>query len=108
LSRTARLLELLIRVQTKPRFTAAELAEEFGVSRRTMLRDLGRSSVSTGPTSRSTGTGRGIEVCQGRSPLRRLHGVPRVLSEMNFETTSTQATLNVSVADERLSKNQRG
>jgi predicted DNA-binding transcriptional regulator YafY len=43
-SRTARLLELLVRVQTKPRFTAAELAEEFGVSRRTMLRDLGALS----------------------------------------------------------------
>ena len=40
MSRTARLLELLVRVQTKPRFTAQELAEEFGVSRRTMLRDL--------------------------------------------------------------------
>jgi predicted DNA-binding transcriptional regulator YafY len=40
MSRTARLLELLTRVQTKHRFTAAELAEEFGVSRRTMLRDL--------------------------------------------------------------------
>jgi predicted DNA-binding transcriptional regulator YafY len=36
-SRTARLLELLVRVQTKPRFTAKELAEELGVSRRTML-----------------------------------------------------------------------
>ncbi|MBD0327722.1 MAG: HTH domain-containing protein, partial [Pyrinomonadaceae bacterium] len=40
MSRTARLLELLVRVQTKPRFTAGELAEEFGVSQRTMLRDL--------------------------------------------------------------------
>ncbi len=39
-SPTARLLELLVRVQTKPRFTAQELAEEFGVSRHTMLRDL--------------------------------------------------------------------
>src|ERR671920_2418698 len=39
-SRTARLLVLLVRVQTKPRFTAQELADEFGVSRRTMLRDL--------------------------------------------------------------------
>ena len=39
-SRTARLVELLVRVQTRPRFTAQELAEEFGVSRRTMLRDL--------------------------------------------------------------------
>jgi predicted DNA-binding transcriptional regulator YafY len=38
--RTARLLELLVRVQTKLRFTAQELAEEFRVSRHTMLRDL--------------------------------------------------------------------
>jgi predicted DNA-binding transcriptional regulator YafY len=40
MSRSARLLELLIRVQTKPRFTAQEPAEEFGVSRRTIVRDL--------------------------------------------------------------------
>jgi predicted DNA-binding transcriptional regulator YafY len=40
-SRKARLLELLTRVQTMPRFTAQDLAEEFWVSRRTMLRDLG-------------------------------------------------------------------
>ena len=31
MSRTARFLVLLIRVQTKSRFTAGELAEEFGV-----------------------------------------------------------------------------
>lgn len=40
LSRATRLLELMVRVQAKPRFTAAELTEEFGVSRRTMQRDL--------------------------------------------------------------------
>jgi hypothetical protein len=33
LSRTVRLLELIVRVQAKPRFTAADLAKEFGVSR---------------------------------------------------------------------------
>jgi predicted DNA-binding transcriptional regulator YafY len=33
-SRTARLLELLVRVQTKPRFTAAELAEKSGSTNR--------------------------------------------------------------------------
>jgi predicted DNA-binding transcriptional regulator YafY len=44
-SRTPRLLELLIRVQTKPRFTAQELAEEFGVSRRTMLMGLAALSA---------------------------------------------------------------
>src|SRR5215217_822317 len=55
LSRTARLLELLIRVQTKPRFTAAELAEEFGVSRRTMLRALSALSAMGVPLRSTTG-----------------------------------------------------
>ncbi|WLR41779.1 YafY family protein [Bacillus carboniphilus] len=40
MSRTARLLELLISLNTKHRFTVQELADEFLVSRRTMLRDL--------------------------------------------------------------------
>ena len=44
-SRTARLLELLVRVQTKPRFTAQELADEFGVSRRTVCQTLQRVEV---------------------------------------------------------------
>lgn len=40
MSRTARLLEILISLRSRPRFTVAELAASFGVSRRTMLRDL--------------------------------------------------------------------
>lgn len=40
LSRTARLLELMIAVRRTPRFTVEAMATEFGVSRRTMLRDL--------------------------------------------------------------------
>jgi predicted DNA-binding transcriptional regulator YafY len=40
LSRTARLLELMITLQTRSRFTVQEMADEFAVSRRTMLRDL--------------------------------------------------------------------
>jgi predicted DNA-binding transcriptional regulator YafY len=64
-SRTARLLELLVRVQTKPRFTAAELAEEFGVSRRTMLRDL-RALCEMGVPLRSTpGPGGGYSLPRG-------------------------------------------
>jgi predicted DNA-binding transcriptional regulator YafY len=62
LSRTARLLELLIRVQTKPRFTAAELAEEFGVSRRTMLRDLGALSEMGVPLRSTPGPGGGYSL----------------------------------------------
>ncbi|MDG1634594.1 helix-turn-helix transcriptional regulator [Bacillus mycoides] len=40
MSRSGRLLELLISLNTKHRFTVQELADEFSVSRRTMLRDL--------------------------------------------------------------------
>ena len=40
MARTARLLEMLIRLRGAPRRTARELADEFGVSRRTMQRDL--------------------------------------------------------------------
>jgi predicted DNA-binding transcriptional regulator YafY len=64
-SRSARLLELLIRVQTKPRFTAAELAEEFGVSRRTMLRDLGALSEMGVPLRSTPGPGGGYSLPRG-------------------------------------------
>src|SRR4051812_31909713 len=40
MARAARLLEMLIRLRGAPRLTARELADEFGVSRRTMQRDL--------------------------------------------------------------------
>jgi predicted DNA-binding transcriptional regulator YafY len=64
-SRSARLLELLIRVQTKPRFTARELAEEFGVSRRTMLRDLGALSEMGVPLRSTPGPGGGYSLPRG-------------------------------------------
>jgi len=59
------LLELLIRVQTKPRFTAAELAEEFGVSRRTMLRDLSALSAMGLPLRSTPGPGGGYSLPRG-------------------------------------------
>jgi predicted DNA-binding transcriptional regulator YafY len=69
LSRTARLLELLIRVQSKPRFTAAELAEEFGVSRRTMLRDLSALSAMGVPLRSTPGPGGGYSLPRGSRRL---------------------------------------
>jgi predicted DNA-binding transcriptional regulator YafY len=65
MSRTARLLELLVRVQTRPRFTAAELAEEFGVSRRTMLRDLATLSEMGVPLRSTPGPGGGYSLPRG-------------------------------------------
>ena len=65
MSRTARLLELMVRVQGKPRFTTAELAEEFGVSRRTILRDL-QVLMGMGVPLRSTpGPGGGYSMPRG-------------------------------------------
>jgi predicted DNA-binding transcriptional regulator YafY len=64
-SRTARLLELLIRVQTRTRFTAQELAEEFGVSRRTMLRDLRALSEMGVPLRSTPGPGGGYALPRG-------------------------------------------
>lgn len=69
MSRTARLLELLIRVQTKPHFTAQALADEFNVSRRTMLRDL-RALAEMGIPLRSTpGPGGGYTLPRGSRRL---------------------------------------
>jgi len=65
LSRAARLLELMVRVQAKPRFTAAELAEEFGVSRRTILRDLRTLSGMGVPLRSTPGPGGGYSLPRG-------------------------------------------
>ena len=68
MSRTARLLELLIRLQTRPRFTVRELAEGLGVSRRTMLRDLQALSEMGVPLASSPGPHGGYSLL----PERRL------------------------------------
>src|SRR5215218_6791848 len=65
MSRTARLLELMIRLQTRPRFTAAELAEEFEVSRRTMQRDLAALSGMGVPLRSTPGPGGGYSLPRG-------------------------------------------
>jgi predicted DNA-binding transcriptional regulator YafY len=59
------LLELLVRVQTKPRFTAGELAEEFGVSKRTMMRDLASLSEMGVPLRSTPGPGGGYSLPRG-------------------------------------------
>lgn len=55
LSRTVRLLELLVRLQTLRQFTVQALADEFGVSRRTMLRDLQSLSELGVPLAATSG-----------------------------------------------------
>lgn len=66
MSRTARLLELMISLQKKSRFTVQELADEFGVSRRTMLRDLHALSEMGVPLASSPGLHGGYSLIMAR------------------------------------------
>jgi predicted DNA-binding transcriptional regulator YafY len=68
MSRTARLLEIMIKVQARPRFTVQQMAAEFGVSRRTMLRDLQALSSMGVPLFATPGPHGGY----GLLPSRRL------------------------------------
>ncbi len=69
MSRTARLLELLIKVQAAQRFTVDEMAGRFGVSRRTMLRDLHTLSAMGVPLTATPGPGGGYALLQRRRLL---------------------------------------
>jgi predicted DNA-binding transcriptional regulator YafY len=69
MSRTARLLEILITLQTRTRFTVAEIAEEFGVSRRTMLRDLHALSEMGVPLAAVPGPGGGYSLIRDQRLL---------------------------------------
>jgi predicted DNA-binding transcriptional regulator YafY len=69
MSRTERLLELLITLQTRTRFTVQELADEFGVSRRTMLRDLHALSEMGVPLAATPGPYGGYTLIRDRRLL---------------------------------------
>ncbi|MBV9279633.1 MAG: WYL domain-containing protein [Chloroflexi bacterium] len=69
MSRTERLLEILITLQTKSRFTVGDLAGEFGVSRRTMLRDLHALSEMGVPLAATPGPGGGYSLIRDRRLL---------------------------------------
>ncbi|MFN2747175.1 MULTISPECIES: helix-turn-helix transcriptional regulator [unclassified Bacillus (in: firmicutes)] len=57
--KTQRLIELMMTIQTKRKFTAGELAAEFGVSYRTILRDLDELSALGVPIYSETGANGG-------------------------------------------------
>lgn len=64
MSRTERLLELMLRLRTMQRFTVQELADEFQLSRRTMLRDLQALSMMGVPLSATPGPHGGYSLIQ--------------------------------------------
>lgn len=109
-SRTERLLELLGLVQTRTRFTAAELARDVGVSRRTILRDLQTLETLGTALEATPGPGGGYRVPWGR---RRLvlsfsldealalvigHDAVRSLPAMPRASLSDQAVTKIRVA----------
>jgi len=69
MSRTARLLELLIKLQTRSHFTVQEMASGFAVSRRTMLRDLQALSAMGVPLYATPGPHGGYTLLPGRRLL---------------------------------------
>lgn len=67
MGKSRRLIELMMAVNRKRRFTIKELAEEFGVSARTMLRDLQELSGMGVPLYSQVGAGGGYQVLTERS-----------------------------------------
>ncbi|XBO87030.1 HTH domain-containing protein [Bacillus licheniformis] len=57
--KTERLIELMMTIHTRRKFTAGELAAEFGVSYRTILRDLDELSALGVPIYSETGANGG-------------------------------------------------
>lgn len=64
MARTERLLEVMLRLQTLHRFTVQEIAQEFHVSRRTMLRDLQALSEMGVPLAATPGPHGGYVLLQ--------------------------------------------
>jgi predicted DNA-binding transcriptional regulator YafY len=62
--RADRLLTLILLLQTRGKMTAKELAEELGVSRRTILRDINALSISGIPVYSARGHGGGIALIE--------------------------------------------
>jgi predicted DNA-binding transcriptional regulator YafY len=69
MSRTERLLEEMLTLQTKDRFTVQEMADEFAVSRRTMLRDLQALSEMGVPLAAQPGPAGGYRLIRERRLL---------------------------------------
>lgn len=74
MNRPQRLLSMLVVLQARRRVTAAELAEEFGVSERTVLRDVETLAAADLPVVAERGRYGGIVMLPGRqTDLNRLN-----------------------------------
>ncbi|MGW0615179.1 helix-turn-helix transcriptional regulator [Streptomyces sp. NPDC002788] len=107
--RAARLIKMVLLLQSRPAMTAAELARELEVSERTVTRDAQALSEAGVPVYADRGRVGGYRLVGGyRTRLTGLHrseaealflsGVPGALREMGLEDAASAARLKVSAA----------
>ncbi|WP_329548080.1 YafY family transcriptional regulator [Streptomyces sp. NBC_01356] len=107
--RAARLIKMVLLLQSRPSMTAAELARELEVSERTITRDAQALSEAGVPVYADRGRAGGYRLVGGyrtrltglaRSEAEALFlsGVPGALREMGLEDAASAARLKVSAA----------
>ncbi|MEU3300546.1 WYL domain-containing protein [Streptomyces sp. NPDC006678] len=107
--RAARLIKMVLLLQSRPSMTAAELAQELEVSERTITRDALALSEAGVPVYADRGRAGGYRLIGGyrtrltglaRSEAEALFlsGVPGALREMGLEDAASAAQLKVSAA----------
>jgi predicted DNA-binding transcriptional regulator YafY len=107
--RADRLVSLVLLLQARGRTTAGRLAEELGVSVRTVYRDLEALSVAGVPVLAEAGPGGGCQLLDGyRFPLRTLRpeeaeallilGVPGALRELGLDAAAVAAHRQIQLA----------
>ncbi|MFC5955699.1 helix-turn-helix transcriptional regulator [Streptomyces pratens] len=107
--RAARLIKMVLLLQSRPSMTAAELARELEVSERTVTRDAQALSEAGVPVYAERGRAGGYRLvggyrtrltglARGEAEALFLSGVPGALREMGLEDTASAARLKVSAA----------
>ncbi|MGW2293686.1 helix-turn-helix transcriptional regulator [Streptomyces violaceorubidus] len=107
--RAARLIKMVLLLQSRPTMTAAELARELEVSERTVTRDAQALSEAGVPVYSERGRAGGYRLiggyrtrltglARGEAEALFLSGVPGPLREMGLEDAASAARLKVSAA----------
>ncbi|MFI5663911.1 helix-turn-helix transcriptional regulator [Streptomyces sp. NPDC051684] len=107
--RAARLIKMVLLLQSRPSMTAAELARELEVSERTVTRDAQALSEAGVPVYADRGRAGGFRLiggyrtrltglARGEAEALFLSGVPGALREMGLEDAASAAHLKVSAA----------
>ncbi|MEW2549132.1 WYL domain-containing protein [Streptomyces sp. NPDC047002] len=107
--RAARLIRMVLLLQSRPLMTAAQLAAELGVSERTITRDAQALSEAGVPVYADRGRSGGYRLmggyrtgltglAQGEAEALFLSGLPGALREMGLADAASAARLKVSAA----------